>query len=242
LIKPSLFVGMPCYDSVKRETVMSLLKLFDKLRSSAIKSQFRIINSSLVTHARNMVTCGFLHSGYDYFLFVDADVSFEPEAVIRMLVAKKDISCTPYRLKLADMNVKYPVRFKDRNVTIEETGMVDLVEIEDGPAGLMLIHRRVFDKLIEDHSEYKINIPKEKLKDMNDEVMGVPTTEDPVSKYLYNFWDTSFHLSTGAWKGEDLAFCSLVRGAGFKIYANIDSETTHHGTYGWRGRFKEVLK
>ena len=120
--------------------------------------------------------------------------------------------------------------------------MVDLVEIEDGPAGLMLIHRRVFDKLMEEHPEYKINIPKEKLKDMNDEVMGVPTTEDPISKYLYNFWDTSFDLESGAWKGEDLAFCSLVRGAGFKIHANIDSETTHHGAYGWKGRFKEVLK
>ena len=234
---------MPCYDSVKRETVMSLLKLFDKLRGSAIKSQFRIINSSLVTHARNMVTCGFLHSGYDYFLFVDADVSFEPEAVIRMLVAKKDISCTPYRLKLADLSIKYPIRFKDeKKINIEETGMVDLVEIEDGPAGLMLIHRSVFEKLMKKNSNYKITIPDHKLKEMNDEVMGIPTTEDPISKYLYNFWDTSFDLDSGAWKGEDLAFCSLVRGAGFKIHANIDSETTHHGTYGWRGRFKEGLR
>jgi glycosyltransferase involved in cell wall biosynthesis len=241
-LKPSVFVGMPCYDSVKRETVMSLLKLFDQFRKSSIKAQFRIINSSLVTHARNMVTCGFLHSGYDYLLFIDADVSFEPEAVIRMLVTKKEVICTPYRLKLADLRVKYPVRFKNRNIKIQETGMVDLVEIEDGPAGLMLIHREVFEALMEDHPEYKINIPQEKLKEMNDEVMGVPTKEDPISKYLYNFWDTSFDLETGAWKGEDVAFCSLVRGAGFKIHANIDSETTHHGTYGWRGRFKETLQ
>jgi hypothetical protein len=92
------------------------------------------------------------------------------------------------------------------------------------------------------NSNYKINIPNNKLKEMNDEVMGVPTTEDPISEYLYNFWDTSFYLSSGAWKGEDLAFCDLVRGAGFKIHANIDSETTHHGTYSWKGRFKEVLR
>ena len=242
-LKPSVFVGMPCYDSVKRETVMSLLKLFDKFRSSAIKSQFRIINSSLVTHARNMVTCGFLHSNYDYLLFVDADVSFEPEAVLRMLVTKKNIICTPYRLKLADLSIQFPVTFKDpKHIDIKELGMVDIVEIEAGPAGLMLIHRRVFEKLIEDHPEYKINIPKGKMQAMNDEVMGVPTTEDPISKHLYNFWDTSFHLSTGAWKGEDLAFCDLVRGAGFGIYANIDSETTHHGAYGWRGCFQEILK
>jgi len=242
-LKPSVFVGMPCYDSVKRETVMALLKLFDKFRSSTIKAQFRTINSSLVTHGRNMVTCGFLHSNYDYLLFIDADVSFEPEAVLRMLVAKKDVICTPYRLKLADMTVKYPVTFKDaKKIDIEELGMVDIVEIEAGPAGLMLIDRKVFERLMKKNSNYKINIPDNKLKEMNDEVMGVPTTEDPISEYLYNFWDTSFYLSSGAWKGEDLAFCALVRGAGFKIHANIDSETTHHGTYSWKGRFKEVLR
>ena len=241
-LKPSVFVGMPCYDSVKRETVMALLKLFDKFRSSAIKAQFRTINSSLVTHGRNMVTCGFLHSNYDYLLFIDADVSFEPEAVLRMLVTKKDVICTPYRLKLADMTVKYPVSFKDaKKIDIEELGMVDIVEIEAGPAGLMLIDRKVFERLMKKNSNYKINIPDNKLKEMNDEVMGVPTSEDPISEYLYNFWDTSFYLSSGAWKGEDLAFCDLVRGAGFKIHANIDSETTHHGTYSWKGRFKEVL-
>ena len=120
--------------------------------------------------------------------------------------------------------------------------MVDIVEIEAGPAGLMLIHRKVFERLMKKNSNYKITIPDHKLKEMNDEVMGVPTTEDPISMYLYNFWDTSFYLSSGAWKGEDLAFCDLVRGAGFKIYANIDSETTHHGAYSWKGRFKEILK
>ena len=242
-LKPSVFVGMPCYDSVKRETVMSLLKLFDQFRQSGIKAQFRTINSSLVTHGRNMVTCGFLHSNYDYLLFIDADVSFEPEAVLRMLVTKKDVICTPYRLKLADMTVKYPVILKNAKKTdIEELGMVNIVEIKGGPAGLMLIHRKVFEKLMKKHSDYKIKIPDNKLKEMNDEVMGVPTTEDPISTYLYNFWDTSFYLGSGAWKGEDLAFCDLVRGAGFKIHANIDSETTHHGTYAWRGRFKEVLQ
>ena len=242
-LKPSVFVGMPCYDSVKRETVIALLKLFDKFRSSAIKAQFRTINSSLVTHGRNMVTCGFLHSNYDYLLFIDADVSFEPEAILRMLVAKRDVICTPYRLKLADMTVKYPVNFKDaKNIDIEELDVVDIVEIESGPAGMMLIHRKVFETLMKKNSNYKINIPDNKLKEMNDEVMGVPTTEDPISEYLYNFWDTSFYLSSGAWKGEDLAFCDLVRDAGFKIHANIDSETTHHGAYSWKGRFKEVLR
>ena len=30
--------------------------------------------------------------------------------------------------------------------------------------------------------------------------------------------------------------------AGYKIYANIDSTTVHHGPYGWRGRFRDSLE
>ena len=29
---------------------------------------------------------------------------------------------------------------------------------------------------------------------------------------------------------------------GIEMYANIGSETTHYGTYGWTGTFKDVLK
>jgi hypothetical protein len=48
-------------------------------------------------------------------------------------------------------------------------------------------------------------------------------------------------LDTGEWKGEDLSFCALARGAGFKIYANLDSTTTHHGSWGWKGKFGDIL-
>jgi len=65
--------------------------------------------------------------------------------------------------------------------------------------------------------------------------------EDAIDKYMYNFWDTTFRLDTGEWKGEDLAFCALARETGIKIYANLDSETTHHGSWGWRGRFGDSL-
>jgi hypothetical protein len=50
---------------------------------------------------------------------------------------------------------------------------------------------------------------------------------------MWNFWDTSF--KDQIWKGEDLAFCNLATEAGFKIYANLDSWTTHHGSWGWKG-------
>ena len=136
-------------------------------------------------------------------LFVDADVEFKPEAVMRMLVPKKDIVCTPYRVKNEPEMMEYAVKFKDsKDIKILPW---DIVEIEEGPAGCMLIHRRVFERLMEKRPDLK------------------------------------FHLDTGEWKGEDLSFCALARQEGFKIYANLDSGTTHHGSWGWKGRFGDFL-
>ena len=167
-------------------------------------------------------------------LFVDADMEFKPEAVMRMLVPKEDIIVTPYRVK--EDGMKYAVKFKDP----EDIKILpwDIVEIEEGPAGLMLIQRKVFERLMDKHPELKINFNEATRKKMNEEIGA---TTDAIDKYMYNFWDTTFNLETGEWKGEDLSFCSLARNAGFKLYANLDSETTHHGSRGWKGRFGDYL-
>ena len=111
-----------------------------------------------------------------------------------------------------------------------------MVEIEEGPAGLMLISRKVFERLMKEYPEYKINFDKPTRDKMNKEIWA---KDDAIDKYMYNFWDTSF--KDHQWKGEDLAFCEKAKKAGFKIYANLDSWTTHHGSYGWKGRFGDYL-
>ena len=228
LPKPIIYVAMPCYDSVHRDTVVSLMKLFGKFRDVGISSQFNIVRSSLINHARNLATCGFLASDCDHMLFIDADVEFEPEAVLRMLVVQKDIVCTPYRVKLIDARkIKYAVDFEDEKKIEMLPG--EIVEVEQGPAGLMVINRRVFDKLMKMHPEMHIKHMGSLTKDLN-------------SEYLFNFWDTTFNPKTSLWKGEDLSFCDLARSVGFKIYANAASSTIHHGDWGWEGKFGDSIK
>ena len=140
--KPKVYVATPCYDSMRVETCVSLLDTFSALGGSGIECKFKSVKTSLVTHGRNLLTAGFLNSGFEYMLFVDADVEFKPEAVMRMLVPKKDIVVTPYRVKNETAVPEYAVKFKDStNIKIEPW---DIVEIEEGPAGLMLIHRGVY--------------------------------------------------------------------------------------------------
>ena len=226
--KPTVYVAMPCYDSVQRDCVISLVKMFSEFKNAQISTKFNIVKSSLVNHARNLATCGFLNSDCSHMLFIDADVEFEPEAIFRMLVTQKDIICTPYRIKLQDTTkVKYAVDYGDEKKIPVSPG--EIVEVEQGPAGLMLIHRKVFEKLMKDYPEMKINFHG-----------GLTQALD--GRHMYNFWDTTFDSKKGIWKGEDLSFCDLARKAGFKIYANLASETIHYGTWGWKGKFGDTIK
>ena len=122
-------------------------------------------------------------------------------------------------------DIQYTVSIKDpHNVKILAGG---LVEIQNGPAGMMMVKRNVFEKLIKDHPEREIKVhPNAKTfpKDMR----------------IYNFWDCNF--KDGIWKGEDIFYCDLAREAGFKIYANITSPLTHHGSFGYKGKYEDQFK
>ena len=225
---------MPCYDMMKVETCVSILNTYAVLAKSGVECIFKSVKSSLVTHARNLLTAGFMASDYDYMLCVDADVEFSHETALRMLVPEKDIIVTPYRLKENPLKTKYPVEHIDPdNIKILP---FDLVELKSAPAGLMLINRSVFRTLMDKYPDKKIEFNKEHQDKMDKEV----GYKGAIDRYMYNFWDTSF--KDHEWKGEDLAFCELVRSLDIKIYGNLDSWTTHHGSWGFTGTFGDSLK
>ena len=113
-IKPSVYIAMPCYDSVKINTMLSVIKLVEQFRLSGVKMGINTMKSPLIHQARNYLTSVFLTTEYQYLLFIDSDVEFEPDAVFRMLIAKKDIICTPYRVKAEQLDKHiYTVEFKD---------------------------------------------------------------------------------------------------------------------------------
>ena len=224
--KPSVFMAMPCYDSVKVNSMLSVIKLVQQLAKSGIECGINTYKSPLIHQARNYLTSVFLTTEYTHLLFIDSDVEFEPEAVLRMLVAKKDIICTPYRIKAEALTDQlYTVSFKDRKGILILPG--GLVEIEAGPTGLMLIDRQVFKKIIKNHPELKL-----KNKAIYD--------PGESHKFYYNFF--SFDFKDGYSVGEDISFCRLAAANGFKLYANIQSPTVHHGSYAWKGMFGESLK
>ena len=228
-IKPSVFIAMPCYDSVKINTMLSIFQLIQHMGTSKVEVGINTMKSPLIHQARNYLTSVFLTTPYTHLLFIDSDVEFQPEAGLRMLVADKDIITTPYRAKNPNLNTHtYTVKFPDPKVVPILPG--GLVEIEAGPTGLMLIHRRVFEKIIK-------NRPDLKIKNRANEALV--QTEKSHSFY-YNFFDFAFE--DGYTWGEDVSFCKLARKEGIKLYANTESMTAHHGEFAWMGKFGERLK
>ena len=223
--KPSVFISMPCYDSVKVNSMLSIIKLVQQLSKNGIQCGINTYKSPLIHQARNYLSSVFLTTEYTHMLFVDSDVEFEPEAVLRMLVAKKDIICTPYRIKAEAITKQlYTVEFKDpKAITILPGG---LVEIEAGPTGLMLIDRGVFERIIKNHPELKLN---------NKAIYAPGKSHD----FYYNFFD--FGFKDGYSIGEDISFCRLAKANDFRLFANIESHTVHHGSYAWKGRFGDSM-
>ena len=227
--KPSIFIAMPCYDSVKINTMLSIFQLIQQLGQSKIEVGINTMKSPLIHQARNYLTSVFLTTEYTHLLFIDSDVEFGAEVGLRMLVADKDIITTPYRAKNSNLNTHtYTVKFADPKVVPILPG--GLVEIEAGPTGLMLIHRRVFEKIIKNRPDLKIkNSANQALKET-----------DKSHSFYYNFFDFAFE--DGYTYGEDVSFCKLARKEGFKLYANTESPTGHRGEYAWIGKFGDSLK
>ena len=80
---PSICISLPAYDQMHVATCLSLLKLFDKFTKAKIKTTINTFKCPYIGYGRNVLAALFLNSGFDYQLFVDADVEFEPEVIDR---------------------------------------------------------------------------------------------------------------------------------------------------------------
>ena len=185
--------------------------------------------SSLVTHARNNCVLEFLKTDCTKLLFIDSDIGFEPENIWRLLRKNEDVVLAPYVVKTysGEENNNFVVHYKDpNNIAVDEQGFI---EIEAGPAGFMMIDRKVFEKLHEAYPEKKVFI--------RHLIEGV-VTEEP---NYYTYFDCSTSENGHSGVGEDLAFCNLWTKIGGKIYCDAHAKLTHCGSRLFSGALIETL-
>lgn len=221
-----LFIATPAFGhQVTTNYANSLLKFVSTSHprlavATAIHMQSGM---ALVTQARNNCVAYFLNSDCTHFLFIDADIGFEPEAIFRLIEKDVPLCLTPYPVKGygKDNQLQFIVHFPDKNnIKIGKDGFAEIIA---GPTGFMMIKREVFTKLGEKYPERKT---------VNKQLVG--SKVESMDKGWYTFFETAQDPENG-YLGEDIAFCRLWTNIGGKIYADTQTPLTHFGSHAFHG-------
>ena len=162
-----IFIATPMYGGMCTGSyTQGVLNLGNILRGEGIESMMSFMfNESLITRARNALTQAFLKTDCTHLMFIDADINFNPNDVVTMLRADKDVIGGIYPKKeinwqtvkqaiaagVPDDQLKhhtgsFVVNLVDYAPSV--TVPVDQpVEVQNMGTGFLLIKREVFDKL-----------------------------------------------------------------------------------------------
>ena len=218
----------------------SLMTLQNTLRDNRVDMACSFLfNESLIQRARNALVHGFLKTDFTHMMFIDADIHFNPQDVLPMLLADKPIICGIYPKKEINWNQihaaalsgvpphelrKYSGSFVVNLIDYQNEQRVELdkpVEIWNGGTGFMMIKREVFEKLADLVPAY--------TNDVNDLAGNLKAEE------IKEYFATSIEPGTNRLLSEDYHFCRIWREAGGQIFAAPWAHLSHIGSYVFEG-------
>jgi hypothetical protein len=169
-----------------------------------------------VTRARNIIANEFLKSDCDSLMFIDSDMTFEPDSVLRLLAFNqtKPIVAGAYEARKEGKVYILSLEGDADHIQMDKMGLVKARRVA---TGFMMIQREVFTKLAADHPEWyhrDINDPKE---------------------MLYSFFD--FKVTPEGYIGEDFLFCDRARESGFSVWVDPTIKLGHMGVHEFRSDF-----
>ncbi len=233
---PTIMIATPMYGGMcTGHYVAGLLGTINKLKSVGVPVYWaQMMNESLITRARNELARLFLEKGFDYLMFIDADISFDGQSVATLMAADRDITCGIYPKKEVDWKqIKKAVKAGKEDIENyggafvmnmagekQESDDDGVIEVRHGGTGFMLIKRKVFEDLMPHVPTYRVSSHKE--------------NGEYIKPLTHEFFATSID-ETGALLSEDYHFCDLWRKHGGKIFANPFIKLEHVGTYVYTG-------
>ena len=199
-----------------------------------------MFNESLITRARNALVNQFLKTESTHLMFIDSDINFNANDIVKMLDADKEIICGIYPKKeinwftvkkaMDDGVEKEKLKYYTGSFVVNLVGYAgevtvpvnEPVEIFNGGTGFMLIKREVFEKLAPLVPEYTNDVGdlSGQLKD---------------AEKIKEFFATSIEPETNRLLSEDYHFCREWRMAGGKVWAAPWAHLGHMGSYLFEG-------
>lgn len=216
----SIFIALPAYDfKVSLKLAVSLARFTQAAPQHGISVQIgSICGCSVVSRARNLLAQDMLESECDYLLFIDSDINFEPEDIIRLMAwgsdPKKGIVAAVPRTRsenkvyIADLDY-------DENGELTMNGM-GLVRGRRVATAFMLVRREVFTTLSEANPQWK-------YYDKRSE------------RTLSAMFD--FEVTEEGYMGEDFLFCDRAREHGFEVWIDPSIKLGHMGVQEYTGCF-----
>lgn len=207
---PSLFVGVPCYGSTRPEFEDSLMRF---AMSSPIPVTIRrLVGSSLIPKARNILAAEFRETDCSHLLFLDSDLTFQPEDPLTLLSREVSVIGGYYARKTPGPAVWNVRTCPDNPPAYRVSGIQPLAGIG---AGFLLIFRSVFETLINqfgDELAYQADGSGRLEYDFFP--VGVRKDADGVPRYF----------------GEDYGFCALCEAGGVGVFGDPSVKLGHIGT------------
>jgi hypothetical protein len=213
----SVMIGMPCYGgNVSDKTTTGLFKLGKMfVRSGIDHSLLTTANESLITQGRSKIANFFINNTeFEYLLFLDSDVGFEPEDVLKLLEHNKELVVGAYPMKTV------PLQW---NFNLSEPRQMDghLAAIDSIGLGFALIHRSVFLKVTEKYGNELHYIPSDKS-------IGHKTTKEEFENSYHFFKEEKVN---GHYLAEDISFFHRVRQCKIQPWLDTSIKLCHVGSH-----------
>ena len=239
---PKIYLATPCFGcQMSVAYLSSVLALQATCAQRGIELMVDFIgNESLVERARNILAARFLVTDATHLLFIDADIGFRPDSVLRLLGADKDVATAVYpkksfdwgkvaeKLEAGDKEPVYQMGL-DFNINIasaREEVQDGFARVLDSATGFMLIKRGVLERMTAHY--------RDELQCVND-IMG-----QSVKEYVALF-ACMIDPRTRRFLSEDYSFCRRYQALGGDIWADLASPLAHIGTNVFAGDIRQRL-
>jgi len=243
ILLPLITYGGMCHTEFAMGVMGTLLQI---QKSSDINMVVNpIVFESLISRARNAAAAFALQDDCSHLLFIDSDITFEPNDVFKLIEADKDIAVGVYPKKYYNTHKMQhlahhePHVFNDKDEWQSlatdfstEFNLQSLKKAKEGKAfevdyaatGFMLIKTDVFRKIIDKRPD---------LKYTND-VDGYMSAGDN----FYDFFTVGVNQSNKKYESEDYGFCQLWRSLGGQIHVIPSISLSHTGRNHYPGDIK----
>ena len=252
-----IFIATPCYGGQIGEPYFrSMLKFAMLCNKYNIKyTVSTLANESLIPRGRNTLVSFFMENkDATHLFFIDADIEFNAEDLLRQVAYDKDIVVGAYPKKALNWNsiisaarnpdldetaesieghsTNYVVNFdflKDEDgKPVPQIQIQDnLVKLKDAGTGFMCIKKECIQKMFDNYPDLKYN------NDIN--------VDQKFEKHMYALFDCIIDPESRRYLSEDYTFCRYWQNLGGDVFLDPRTALNHVGHYTFRGNIRKLF-